>query len=71
MQEEELLRRVEELESRLEFSDQTITKLNDELYVHQQHLAQMQKQLGLITQRLGEPSFIEHAPEDEPPPPHY
>lgn len=67
--------RITELESRLEFQDETISKLNDELVLHHQRLSELEKKLQLIIDRWpqGEQSQDDwHLdPQDEPPPPHY
>ena len=67
----ELAARLFELESRLEFQDQTITKLNDELFVHQQKMTEMNKKMALILERLPATDQLQHNPADEPPPPHF
>ena len=68
---ETLARRIAELETRLEFQDETIARLNDELVVHQKRYQDMRKQLELLIDRLKEkaPDFLDS--RDEPPPPHY
>ncbi len=68
---ETLSQRIAELETRLEFQDETIARLNDELVVHQKRYAEMNKKLELLIDRLQEkaPDFLD--PRDEPPPPHY
>ena len=67
----ELNLRICDLESRLEFQDQTISQLNDELVAHQRNIAQLQKQMALVIKRLPETDQLNHDPETEPPPPHY
>ena len=65
--------RITELETRLEFQDETITKLNDELVVHQQCVHHLDKKLKLLIEQIQgrseDTSILEQ--KDEPPPPHY
>ncbi len=63
--------RLTELESRLEFIDDTITRLNDALVVQQQRYFELDKKLQLLITRLQEKNFDLPDPKDEPPPPHY
>ena len=62
---------IADLESRLEFQDQTITTLNDELVVHQRSIAKLEKQLALVLTRLPDKEAPDQDPKSEPPPPHY
>ena len=66
--------RISELESRLEFQDETIQKLNDEMVQLQNKLFAHEKQLKHLGERLqvlmdnddgADPNQV------EPPPPHY
>jgi SlyX protein len=66
--------RISELESRLEFQDETIQKLNDEMVQLQRKLFAQKKQLKHLGERLqvlvgnddgADPNQV------EPPPPHY
>ena len=66
--------RISELESRLEFQDETIQKLNDEMVQLQNKLFAQEKQLKHLSERLqvlvgnddgADPNQV------EPPPPHY
>ena len=66
--------RISELESRLEFQDETIQKLNDEMVQLQNKLFAHEKQLKHLSERLqvlmgndegADPNQV------EPPPPHY
>ena len=66
--------RISELESRLEFQDETIQKLNDALVQLQNKLFDQEKRLSHLGQRLrvlmgnydgADPNQV------EPPPPHY
>ena len=67
--------RIAELETRLEFQDETLARLNDELVLQQQRVFQLDKTLKLLINQLQEKSLhIDHSiadPEDETPPPHY
>lgn len=63
--------RITDLESRLEFQDETIAQLNDELVVHQRGIATLTRQLQLLAKRLPDKDVLSHDPEVEPPPPHY
>ena len=66
--------RISELESRLEFQDETIQKLNDEMVQLQRKLFAQEKQLKHLGQRLqvlvGNDDGA-HPNQVEPPPPHY
>ena len=65
--------RINELETRLEFQDETITKLNDELVVHQRRVFLLDKKLKLLIAHIQgnneDAALLD--PKDEPPPPHY
>jgi SlyX protein len=66
--------RISDLESRLEFQDETIQKLNDEMVLLQHKLFAQEKQLKRLTQRLqarGEDEDGADPNQIEPPPPHY
>ena len=66
--------RISELESLLEFQDETIQKLNDEMVQLQRKLFAQEKQLKHLGQRLqvlvGNDDGA-HPNQVEPPPPHY
>ena len=67
-------RRISELESRLEFQDETIQKLNDEMVQLQHKLFAQEKQLKRLNERLqarGEDEDGADPNQIEPPPPHY
>ena len=68
---ETLTQRIADLETRLEFQDETIARLNDELVVHQKRYVEMRKQLDLLIDRLRDKAPETLDPRDEPPPPHY
>lgn len=65
--------RITELETRLEFQDETITKLNDELVVHQRRVFLLDKKLKLLIAHIQgnneDAALLD--PKDEPAPPHY
>ncbi len=66
--------RISDLESRLEFQDETIQKLNDEMVQLQHKLFAQDKQLKRLAQRLqarGEDEDGADPNQIEPPPPHY
>jgi len=66
--------RISELESRLEFQDETILKLNDEMVQIQHKLFAQEKQLKRLNERLqarGEDEDGADPNQIEPPPPHY
>lgn len=63
--------RISELESRLEFMDDTIARLNDALVIQQQRFFELNKKLDLLLARLQEKNVELMDPKDEPPPPHY
>jgi SlyX protein len=74
---EELIRqdeRISELESRLEFQDETIQKLNDEMVQLQGKLFAQDKQLKRLMDRPQAAAGDEDGADPnqvEPPPPHY
>lgn len=66
--------RISELESRLEFQDETIQKLNDEMVQIQHKLFAQEKHLKRLNERLqarGEDEDGADPNQIEPPPPHY
>ncbi|MFY8275491.1 SlyX family protein [Pseudoalteromonas sp. SSDWG2] len=65
--------RIESLEAKVSFQDETIDILNDELKAHQQQMAKMRRQMELLGEKLKEvQSGSSLMPqEQEPPPPHY
>ena len=63
--------RINDLESRLAFQDDTIQALNDVLVAQQRGLERMQLQLAALAKRQQESSNQFDMAEDEAPPPHY
>lgn len=63
--------RINELESRLAFQDDTIQALNDELVVQQRLLERLQLQVAALAKRQDEVSPQFGVAESEAPPPHY
>lgn len=64
--------RIENLEAKVAFQDETIDVLNDEIKAHQQQLAKMRRQMELLGEKLREvQSNSSGTQELEPPPPHY
>ncbi len=68
---DELAERIADLEARLEFQDETIARLNDELVVHQQRYFELNKKVAYLTDQLENKAADMADPKDEPPPPHY
>lgn len=67
----ELEERINELESRLAFQDDTIQALNDVLVAQQRVLERLQLQIAALAKRQEEASAQFGLSEDEAPPPHY
>ena len=63
--------RINELESRLAFQDDTIQALNDELVVQQRLIERLQMQVAALVKRQDEVSSQFGLAESEAPPPHY
>ena len=63
--------RINELESRLAFQDDTIQALSDELVAQQRLLERMQLQVAALAKRQEEAAGQFGMSEDEAPPPHY
>ncbi len=68
----ELENRLNELEAKVAYQDETIEILNDELKQHQVTLAKMHRQMELLAEKVKDvqPSSVGN-PANEPPPPHY
>ena len=63
--------RLDELESRQAFQEDTIASLNEALVAQQQRIAYLEKMVELLIERYREAVPDAVAPGDEPPPPHY
>ncbi len=63
--------RLNELESRQAFQEETIASLNEALISQQQRIAQVEKMLELMVERFRQSASDVDLPSDEPPPPHY
>jgi SlyX protein len=67
----ELEQRINDLEARLAFQDDTIQTLNDVLVEQQRTVERLQAQLGLLARRQEDMQSRMGGEEDEAPPPHY
>ena len=63
--------RINDLQSRLAFQDDTIQALNDALVAQQRVLERLQLQVELLARRQEEVNAQFGLAEDETPPPHY
>ncbi len=63
--------RINELESRLAFQDDTLQALNDALVAQQRLLERVQLQMAALIKRQEEVGSQFGMVEDEAPPPHY
>ena len=63
--------RIDELESRLAFQDDTIASLDLALADQQKRLTDLEKSLTLVMDRIREAEADIELPIEEPPPPHY
>jgi SlyX protein len=63
--------RLEELESRQAFQEDTIASLNEALVAQQQRIAYLEKMVDLLIERYREVAPDIALPEEEAPPPHY
>lgn len=68
----ELTQRLEAVENKLAFQEQTIEELNQTIVIHEIEMAKMRDQMRLLISRLQAvaPSIIA-SQEEETPPPHY
>lgn len=69
---EDILHRLDQLETRLAFQDDTIEQLNQEITAQGAETARLKSQLSLMVKKLKElqPGEVAHQ-ADETPPPHY
>ncbi|MBU1283157.1 MAG: SlyX family protein [Gammaproteobacteria bacterium] len=67
----EIEERINDLQSRLAFQDDTIQALNDALVAQQRLLERLQLQVAALIKRQDEVSSQFSVAEDEAPPPHY
>jgi SlyX protein len=64
--------RINHLESRNLFQDDTIEQLSQELSVHQHEIAELKQQIQLVANRLKDNGSMSSGKDEiEPPPPHY
>ena len=63
--------RIDELESRLAFQDDTISTLDRALGDQQRQVGRLEKQLALVMDRIREKDLDLDLPDDHAPPPHY
>ncbi len=64
--------RIDNLESRNVFQDDTIEQLSKELSAHQHEISELKHQIQLVANRLKDAgSLSSEKDEVEPPPPHY
>ncbi|MBR9858348.1 MAG: SlyX family protein [Gammaproteobacteria bacterium] len=69
---EDILQRLDQLETRLAFQDDTIEQLNQEITAQGAETARLKAQLSLMVKKLKELQPGEVADQaDETPPPHY
>ncbi|MCB1686813.1 MAG: SlyX family protein [Pseudomonadales bacterium] len=62
--------RIDAIESRVEFQEDTIASLNEALVRQQERLDLLEQMLQSLIERIGEDSEVADQPP-EPPPPHY
>ena len=62
--------RINEMETRLEFQDETIARLNDALVAQQKRLDELEKRQQQLIEHL-KSAQTKDDPTNEPPPPHY
>ena len=70
MANQDIAARIEDLETKLTFQEDTIQKLNDVIVTCQTRIDELDAIVRMLTEqvRTAEPII---KPEDEPPPPHY
>ena len=65
-----LTERITELETRVEFQDETIARLNDALVAQQQQFFTLDKTVKLLIEQMRDKNLPAAEPGDQPPP-HY
>ena len=70
MAEQDTAARIEDLETKLTFQEDTIQKLNDVIVTCQTRVDELDAMIRMLMEQV---RTAEHGikPEDEPPPPHY
>ncbi len=63
--------RIQDLEAKLTFQDDTLQKLNDALVEQQSRINHLQASLKWLLERARQQGFDELEPSDDLPPPHY
>ncbi len=63
--------RIQDLEAKLTFQDDTLQKLNDALAEQQSRIDHLQATLKWLLERARQQGFDELEPSDDLPPPHY
>ena len=63
--------RIQDLEAKLTFQDDTLQKLNDALVEQQSRINHLQATLKWLLERARQQGFDELEPSDDSPPPHY
>ena len=63
--------RIQDLEAKLTFQDDTLQKLNDALVEQQSRIDHLQATLKWLLERARQQGFDELEPSDDSPPPHY
>ena len=70
MTEQDIANRIEDLETKLTFQEDTIQKLNDVIVACQARVDEHDAMIRMIMEQVRTTDRIVK-PEDEPPPPHY
>ena len=70
MTEQDIANRIEDLETKLTFQEDTIQKLNDVIVTCQTRVDEHDAMIRMLTEQVRTAEHIIN-PEDEPPPPHY
>ena len=70
MANQDIAARIEDLETKLTFQEDTIQKLNDVIVTCQTRIDELDAIIRMLTEQVRTAEHI-IKPEDEPPPPHY